>query len=84
MAISMLSSTMMLITEYEPKVSSAQNLVKLLMPVSSKVVRSTRPKDAQNRDCDVSNKLKLKRKRDKFEERKIETFNITILNSGSS
>jgi hypothetical protein len=57
MAISMLSSTIMLITEYEPKVSSAQNLVKLLMPVSSKVVRSTSPNDAQKSDWEVSNKL---------------------------
>lgn len=48
---------MMLMTEYDPKVSSAQNRVKLLMPVSSKVVRSTRPKDAQKSDWEVSNKL---------------------------
>lgn len=58
MAISMFSNTMMLITEYDPNVSKAQNLVKLFIPVSSNVVKSTSPKDAQNNDCEVSNKLK--------------------------
>lgn len=35
----------------------AQNLVKLLMPVNSKVERSIKLNDAQNSDWDVSNKL---------------------------
>lgn len=58
MAISMLSSTMMLITEYDPNMRRAQKRVKLLIPCSSNAMRSTRPKPAQNRDCDVSNRLK--------------------------
>ena len=58
MAISMLSSTMMLMTEYEPNMSRAQNRVKLLIPVRSKDIRSTMPKLAQNNDCDVSKRLK--------------------------
>lgn len=57
MAINMLSSTITLITEYEPNISSAQNLVKLLIPVNSNDIRSIKPKLAQKRDCDVSNKL---------------------------
>lgn len=48
--MSMFRSTIILITEYDPKVNKAQNLVKLLIPVSSKVVRSTRPNDAQKSD----------------------------------
>lgn len=36
---------------------SAQNRVKLLMPVRSNDIRSTMPKLAQKSDCDVSNKL---------------------------
>ena len=58
MAMSMLRSTMILITEYEPNMSKAQNRVKLLIPVKSNAMRSTRPNDAQKRDCEVSNKLK--------------------------
>lgn len=57
----MFNRTIILITEYEPKVSNAQKRVKLLMPVSSNVVKSTRPNDAQNRDWEVSNKLKRKK-----------------------
>lgn len=56
----MFNSTIILITEYEPKVSNAQKRVKLLIPVSSNVVKSTRPNEAQNRDWEVSNKLKKK------------------------
>lgn len=58
MAISILSKTMTFITEYEPNMSSAQNLVNPLIPDSSKVIISTRPKLAQKSDCEVSNKLK--------------------------
>jgi hypothetical protein len=57
MAISILSSTMMLITEYEPNMSSAQNRVNDFMPASSNETKSTRPKLAQKRDCEVSNML---------------------------
>lgn len=57
MAISMLSRTITFITEYEPNIRSAQNLVKLLIPVRSKDIRSIIPKLAQKSDCDVSNKL---------------------------
>ena len=35
----------------------AQKRVNSLMPVSSKSVRDTRPKDAQKRDWDVSKRL---------------------------
>lgn len=47
----------MLIIEYEPNMSKPQKRVKPLMPCSSNDCKSTRPKLAQNRDCDVSNKL---------------------------
>ena len=57
MAISMLRSTIMLITEYEPNMSSAQNRVNDLMPASSNETKSTRPKLAQKSDCEVSNML---------------------------
>lgn len=48
----------MLITEYDPNSKRAQNLVKLLIPARSNDIRSTRPNDAQNKDCDVSNRLR--------------------------
>lgn len=51
------SRTIMLITEYDPNINIAQNLVKLPTPVSSKASNSTRPKEAQKRDWEVSNKL---------------------------
>lgn len=57
MAISMFSSTIMLMTEYEPNMSRAQKRVKLLIPVRSNDMRSTIPKLAQNNDCEVSNRL---------------------------
>lgn len=57
MAMSMLRSTMTLMTLYEPNMSRAQKRVNPLMPVRSKVMRSIKPKLAQNSDCDVSNKL---------------------------
>jgi hypothetical protein len=57
-AISILRSTITFITEYEPNISSAQKRVKLLTPVNSKAIKSTMPKLAQNKDWDVSNKLK--------------------------
>lgn len=49
----------MLITEYDPNIRSAQNLVKLFIPVNSKDIKSINPKLAQKRDWDVSNKLKI-------------------------
>lgn len=58
MAINIFSNTITLITEYDPYISKAQNLVNPFIPDSSKVTRSTRPKLAQKRDCEVSNKLK--------------------------
>ena len=57
MAMSMFSSTMILITEYEPNIRSAQNLVKLFIPVRSNDIKSTIPKLAQKSDCDVSKRL---------------------------
>jgi hypothetical protein len=57
MAMSILSSTIMLITLYEPNMRRAQKRVKLLMPVKSNAMRSTSPNDAQKRDCEVSNRL---------------------------
>lgn len=47
----------MLIMEYDPNMSKPQKRVKPLMPCSSNDCKSTRPKLAQKRDCDVSNKL---------------------------
>ena len=60
-AMSMLSSTIRLQTEYDPNISKAQKRVNSLIPVSSKSVNDTKPKDAQNRDWDVSNKLAKRR-----------------------
>lgn len=57
MAMSMFSKTIMLITEYDPNSKRPQNLVKLLIPVRSNAIKSTRPKPAQKSDCDVSNML---------------------------
>lgn len=62
MAMSMLSNTMILMTEYEPNMSKAQNRVKPLIPVKSNTLKSTNPKLAQKSDWDVSNKLKKKSK----------------------
>lgn len=50
MAISIFRRTIILITEYDPNISKAQNLVKLLMPVNSKDIKSIKPKLAQKRD----------------------------------
>lgn len=58
MAINMFSKTIIFITLYEPNISIAQNRVKLLMPCSSKAIKSTNPNEAQNSDWDVSNKLR--------------------------
>lgn len=41
--------------------SKAQNLVNSLIPVNSKSVKETRPKEAQKRDCDVSKRLANRR-----------------------
>lgn len=60
MAISILRRTIIFITEYDPNINSAQNRVKLLIPVSSNDIKSISPKLAQKSDCDVSNKLKTK------------------------
>ena len=48
----------MLITEKLPNITSPQNLVNSLIPVSSKLSRSIRPKEAQNNVCVVSHKLR--------------------------
>ena len=53
--MSILSKTIILQTEYEPNMSKAQKRVNSLIPVSSKSVKGTNPKDAQNKDCAVSN-----------------------------
>lgn len=37
--------------------SRAQNRVKLLMPAKSKDTKSTKPKEAQKSDCEVSKRL---------------------------
>ena len=57
MAMSKLSSTMMLMTEKEPNMSKPQNRVNSLMPLNSKLSRSIRPKMAQKSVCEVSHKL---------------------------
>lgn len=57
MAINRFSRTTMLITEYVPNISIPQNRVKILMPSSSKLSRSIRPKTAQNSVCVVSKRL---------------------------
>ena len=44
-----LSRTMMLMTEKLPNITRPQNLVNSLIPVSSKLSRSIRPKEAQNK-----------------------------------
>lgn len=62
MAMRRLSSTITLITEYDPYINMAQKRVKLPTPVSSKASSSTRPNEAQKSDCEVSNKLAEKRK----------------------
>ena len=59
MAMSRLSRTMMLMTEKEPNMSRPKNLVNSLIPVCSKLSRSMRPKIAQNKVCDVSQRLKI-------------------------
>ena len=61
MAISIFNSTIILQTLYDPNISKAQNRVNSLIPVSSKSVSETSPNDAQNNDCDVSNKLANRR-----------------------
>lgn len=63
MAINMFKSTIILITLYDPNINIAQKRVKLLMPCNSNAIKSTRPNDAQNRDCDVSNKLQKEMKK---------------------
>lgn len=57
MAMRRLSSTITLITEYDPYINMDQKRVKLPTPVSSKASSSTNPNEAQKRDCEVSNKL---------------------------
>lgn len=47
----------MFMTEYEPNMRRAQKRVKLFIPVRSNAIKSTRPKDAQKSDCDVSKRL---------------------------
>lgn len=57
MAMRRFSSTITLITEYDPYINMAQKRVKLPTPVSSKASNSTNPNEAQKSDCDVSNRL---------------------------
>jgi hypothetical protein len=59
MAIRRFSKTITLITEYEPNIKSPQKRVYVLIPRSSKFSSPTIPKEAQKRDCDDSNKLKM-------------------------
>ena len=60
MAIRRLSRTMMLMSEKLPNMMRPQNRVNSLMPRSSKLSRSIRPKAAQKRVWDVSHKLRQK------------------------
>lgn len=46
-------------TEYDPNINMHQNLVKDPSPASSKASNSTSPKEAQNKDWEVSNKLQV-------------------------
>lgn len=57
MAMRRLSSTITLITEYDPYINMAQKRVKLPTPVSSKASSSTSPNEAQKSDCEVSKRL---------------------------
>lgn len=52
---------MILMTLYDPNINIAQKRVKLLIPCNSNAIKSTKPKDAQNNDWDVSNKLEIGR-----------------------
>lgn len=70
MAINIFNKTIILITLYEPNISIAQKRVKLLIPCNSNAIKSTKPNDAQNSDCDVSNKLG---------EKKIENFHKSFV-----
>ena len=56
-AMSKLSKTIILITENEPNIKSPENRVNSLMPVNSKLSRSTRPNMAQNKVWTVSQRL---------------------------
>ena len=49
---------MMLMIENDPNMMRPQNLVNSLMPVSSKLSRSIRPNAAQNKVCEVSQRLR--------------------------
>lgn len=51
----------MLMTEYDPKSKRAQKRVKLFIPSKSNDIKSTKPNDAQNSDCDVSKRLECKK-----------------------
>ena len=57
-AMRRLRRTMMLMMEKVPNMMRPQNLVNSLIPESSKLSRSIKPKAAQNRVCVVSHKLK--------------------------
>ena len=59
MAMSRLSRTMMLMMENVPNMIRPQNRVNSLIPESSKLSRSIRPKAAQNKVCEVSQRLKV-------------------------
>lgn len=53
----MFNNTIIFITLYDPNINIAQKRVKLLIPSNSNAIKSTKPNDAQNSDCEVSNKL---------------------------
>ena len=57
-AIRRLRSTIMLMIEKLPNITNPQNLVNSLIPANSKLSRSIKPNDAQNRVWVVSHRLK--------------------------
>lgn len=79
MAMSRLSSTTILITEYVPNMSMSQNRVKILIPSKSKLSRSTRPNTAQNNVCVVSKRLQMDNDRKTHKNRLI---NVSELERG--
>ena len=57
MAMRRLSNTIILMTENDPNMSRPKNRVNSLIPVNSKLSKSTSPKMAQNNVCEVSHRL---------------------------
>lgn len=60
MAIRRFNKTITLITLYDPNMRRPQKRVYDLMPSNSKFSNPTIPNEAQNNDCDDSNRLKCK------------------------